>query len=234
MTERFTAILEQTQKLSSTASLKERVAAYAGRVAESKAYLCHFCKKREAEANCCASLSCKQETSRQHYGNVIRVQYRLGARLVARCPQCADLHEYLRNAGRLAFYAAAAALVLFFILRPFHVMSHAGIGMWVFALGFGGFAAWLVGVVVRRFISWRVLGPGEVSFAQYQDSMGYQQMLQDGFHGGMKYDYRRNAWELVNTEGVAARHGGGGGTEALTTLFWIALFIAAVSLRVCL
>jgi hypothetical protein len=51
----------------------------------------------------------------------------------------------------------------------------------------------------------------------------------------MKYDFRPNAWELVNKHGVKARHGGGGGdgAEVLKTLFYIGLFVAAVALKVC-
>jgi hypothetical protein len=54
----------------------------------------------------------------------------------------------------------------------------------------------------------------------------------DGF-SSMKYDFRTNAWELVNKHGVKARHSGGDGAEVLKTLFWVGVFIAAIALKVC-
>jgi hypothetical protein len=234
LTPRFAEVLEQVKRLAVTSSLKERVGAYRERVADFQATLCHFCKKRELDGNYCCSLSSKQETSRERYGNVIRVQYRLGARPVARCQQCAEKHEYLRHVGRVAFYASLAVVILFAILRPFHAFAKTSTGMGIVWLGMGVGSAWLVGVIVRRVVSALIIPKDETSFASYQSSRGYSMMVQDGFHS-MKYDYRRNAWELVNTEGVAARHGGGTGDvgSVLLNVFWVALFLLAMAFKVC-
>lgn len=50
----------------------------------------------------------------------------------------------------------------------------------------------------------------------------------------MKYDYKPDAWELVNKHGVKARHGGvGDGGEALKWVLQIGLVVLVIALKVC-
>jgi hypothetical protein len=131
-------------------------------------------------------------------------------------------------------YAAFAVLVLFAILRPFGAFAKTGTAPAIFLLALGVLGAWLSSVITRHIVSAAITPKGETGFSEWQSSKGYQLMLQDGFRGGMKYDYRRNAWEMVNAQGVAARHGSASPGSVLMNLFWVALFILAIGFKFCL
>ena len=73
---------------------------------------------------------------------------------------------------------------------------------------------------------------GERKFGEYSNSQAVEGLRADGF-ASMKYDFRANAWELVNKHGVKARHGGGDGAEVLKTLGWIGVIVVFVALKFC-
>jgi len=105
-------------------------------------------------------------------------------------------------------------------------------GVGLVLVGIGIAIAYGAGFIAREVAAGIVTPKGERKFGEYQSSGGVEGLRADGFVS-MKYDFRPNAWELVNKHGVKARHGGGDGAEVLKTLFWIGLFVVAVALKVC-
>ena len=130
-------------------------------------------------------------------------------------------------------FAALATSVLFVaIVHPaswFQGMSMGGgLALLAFALG----VALLLGYLGREIVASLVTDKGDKKFGDYHGSRAYEGLTQDGF-SSMKYDFRPNAWELVNAEGVKARHGGGSDADVLKTLAYIGVIALVVGLRVC-
>jgi hypothetical protein len=92
-------------------------------------------------------------------------------------------------------------------------------------------AAWGLGFLAREIASNIVVNKGDRKFGDYNSSQAVEGLRADGFVS-MKYDFRPNAWELVNKHGVQARHGGGDGAEVFKTLGWIAVVVVAIALKV--
>jgi hypothetical protein len=229
---RFREVLRRVGAVAISPSVRERIKAYEDRLTDYQGAMCHFCGKRELEASSCASLSSQRETSRTRYGNTTHIQYALGARPVGRCPRCAQVHDFILRAGHLLFGALAASVLVIGILHPrtwFTTVS-TGAGLVLMAVGVG--AAFLLGYLGRGIVARLITDRGDKRFDDYHGCRGEQGLRDDGFFS-MKYDFRANAWELVNQQGVKARHSGGGGMEALKTIGYIGLFFALVGLRVC-
>ena len=229
---RFKEVLDRIGSLAHSSSIKERVRGYHDRLADVQKAMCHFCGKRELEASSCASVSSQMETGREHYGNTTRIHYQVGARPVARCPRCAQIHGYVRGVGTLAFWALTTSVILFALLKPETWFRGTSMGVGLVLVGIGIAIAYGAGFIAREVAAGIVTPKGERKFGEYQSSGGVEGLRADGFVS-MKYDFRPNAWELVNKHGVKARHGGGDGAEVLKTLFWIGLFVVAVALKVC-
>ena len=229
---RFKEVLDRIGALAHSSSIKERVKGYHDRLADVQKAMCHFCGKRELEASSCASVSSQMETGREHYGNTTRIHYQVGARPVARCPRCSQVHGYVRGVGTLAFWALTTSVILFALLKPETWFRGTSMGVGLVLVGIGIAIAYGAGFIAREVAAGIVTPKGERKFGEYQNSGGVEGLRADGFVS-MKYDFRPNAWELVNKHGVKARHGGGDGAEVLKTLFWIGLFVVAVALKVC-
>ncbi|MEO8699996.1 MAG: hypothetical protein ABI867_08125 [Kofleriaceae bacterium] len=230
---RFREVLDRVSSLAASTSVKERIRGYEGRLADVQKAMCHFCGKRELEGPWCASLSSQVETSREQYGNTIHVQYKLGARPVARCSRCAQIHGFIRKSGHLTFGALATSVLFISILHPatwFKSISM-GAGLVLFAVGIA--AAFGLGYAGRSIVASLIVPKGERTFGDYYGSRAFEGLREDGFMS-MKYDFRPNAWELVNTQGVKARHSGGDGTEALKAMGYVGLVILVVGLRFCM
>ena len=229
---RFKEVLDRIGAVAVSSSIKERVKGYHERLADVQKAMCHFCGKRELDAAWCASVSSQMETGREYYGNTTRIHYQVGARPVARCQRCAQLHGYVRQAGSIAFWTLSASILLFAILKPGMWFQNTETAVGFVLVGLGILAAWGAGFVAREVAAGYVTPKGDRKFGDYHGSAGVEGLRGDGF-SSMKYDFRANAWELVNKHGVKARHGGGDGMEVLKTLFWIGIFVAAVALKVC-
>ena len=231
---RFKEVIDKVGAIAHSPSIKERVKAYHERLADVQKAMCHFCGKRELEASSCASVSSQMETGREYYGNTTRIHYQVGARPVARCPRCATMHGYLKTVGSIAFYALSASVVLFGLIHPATWFKSVSMGAGAALVGLGVLVAWGLGFAAREIAAGIITPKGERRVGDYLSSAAVEGLRADGFVA-MKYDFRHNAWELVNKHGVKARHGGGGGGggEVLKTLFYIGLFIAAVALKVC-
>jgi hypothetical protein len=230
---RFREVLDRVSSLAASTSVKERIKGYEDRLADVQKAMCHFCGKRELEGPWCASLSSQVETSRTQYGDTIHVQYKLGARPVARCSRCAHIHGFIRKSGHLIFAALAMSVVIISLLHPaswFKSIS-TGAGLVLFAIAIS--AAFGLGYIGRSIVGSLVAGKDDRKFGDYYGSRAFEGLREDGFVS-MKYDFRPNAWELVNTQGVKARHGGGDGTEALKALGYVGLVILVVGLRFCM
>lgn len=229
---RFKEVLGRIGQLAVSSSIKERVKGYFDRLADVQKAMCHFCGKRELEASSCASVSSQMETGREYYGNTTRIHYQVGARPVARCPRCAQVHGYIRSAGSIAFWTLATSVILFALLKPATWFQHTETSVGVVLVILGILGAWGLGFVAREVVANIVTAKGERKFGDYMSSPAVEGLRADGFVS-MKYDFRANAWELVNKHGVKARHGGGGGADALKTLAYIGLVVAAIALKVC-
>jgi hypothetical protein len=229
---RFREVLDRIGALAVSSSVKERIKGYEDRLADMQRAMCHFCGKRELEGSSCASLSSQREISREQYGNTIRVQYQVGARPVARCPRCAHVHGFIRTAGRGIFAALATSVLFVAIVHPASWFEGMSMGGGLALLAFGVGVAFLLGYLGREVVSSLVTDKGDKKFGDYFHSRAYQGLTEDGF-SSMKYDFRPNAWELVNAEGVKARHGGGSDVDALKTLAYIGVVVLVVGLRVC-
>ncbi|MCX5743933.1 MAG: hypothetical protein NT062_15695 [Proteobacteria bacterium] len=230
---RFRDVLARVSVVAASNSIKERVRAYMDRLTDVAKGMCHFCGKRELEGSSCASLSSQREISRTRYGNTISVQYQVGARPVARCPQCAQRHGFLKTIGSLAFFSLTTSILLFAALKPstwFHTVSFgAGIALVLMAIA----GAYGLGFVARAIGASVITPKGERKFDDYRTTTAHQGLRDDGFFT-MKYDYRPDAWELVNKHGVKARHGGMGDSgEALKWVIQIGLVILVIALKVC-
>lgn len=231
---RFKEVIDKVGAVAHSPSIKERVKAYHERLADVQKAMCHFCGKRELEASSCASVSSQMETGREYYGNTTRIHYQVGARPVARCPRCATMHGYLRSVGSIAFFALTISVVLFGLIHPASWFKGVSTGAGFVLVALGVLVAYGLGFVARSIVAGRITPQGERRVGDYQTSTAVAGLRADGFVS-MKYDFRPNAWELVNKHGVKARHGGAGsdGAEVLKTLFYIGLFVAAVALKVC-
>ena len=231
---RFKEVIDKVGAIAHSPSIKERVKAYHERLADVQKAMCHFCGKRELEASSCASVSSQMETGREYYGNTTRIHYQVGARPVARCPRCATMHGYLKTVGSIAFYTLSASVILFGLIHPATWFKSVSMGAGAALVGLGVLVAWGLGFAAREIAAGIITPKGERRVGDYMSSAAVEGLRADGFVS-MKYDFRHNAWELVNKHGVKARHGGGGGGggEVLKTLFYIGLFIAAVALKVC-
>lgn len=229
---RFKEVLGRIGQIAVSSSIKERVKGYFDRLADVQKAMCHFCGKRELEASSCASVSSQMETGREYYGNTTRIHYQVGARPVARCPRCAQVHGYIRNVGTITFWTLTTSLIMFALLKPATWFSNTETAVGVVLVCLGIAAAWGLGFLGRSIAANIVTAKGERKFDDYMSSSAVEGLRADGFVS-MKYDFRANAWELVNKHGVKARHGGGDGAEALKTLFYIGLVIAAIALKVC-
>jgi len=231
---RFKEVIDKVGAVAHSPSIKERVKAYHERLADVQKAMCHYCGKRELEASSCASVSSQMETGREYYGNTTRIHYQVGARPVARCPRCATMHGYLRSVGSIAFFSLTASIVLFALIHPASWFKSISTGAGFVIVALGVLAAYGLGFAARDIAAGIITPKGERRVGDYRTSTAVEGLRADGFVS-MKYDYRPNAWELVNKHGVKARHGGGGGdgAEVLKTLFYIGLFVAAVALKVC-
>lgn len=229
---RFKEVLDRIGALAHSSSIKERVKGYHDRLADVQKAMCHFCGKRELEASSCASVSSQMETGREHYGNSTTIHYQVGARPVARCPRCAQVHGFIRQAGSIAFYTLTTSVILFALLKPSTWFQNTSTGVGFVLVCIGVALAWGGGFIAREVAAGIVTNKGDRKFGDYHGSTGVEGLRADGFVG-MKYDFRPNAWELVNKHGVKARHGGGDGAEVLKTLFYVGLVIAAIALKVC-
>ena len=229
---RFKEVLDRISVLAHSSSIKERVKGYHDRLADVQKAMCHFCGKRELESSSCASVSSQMETGREHYGNTTRIHYQVGARPVARCPRCAAVHGYIRGVGTLAFWALTFSVILFALLKPEGWFRGTSMGVGLVLVCIGVAIAYGAGFIAREVAAGFVTPKSERKFGDYNGSSAVEGLRSDGFVS-MKYDFRTNAWELVNKHGVKARHGGGDGGEVLKTLFWIGIFVVAVGLKVC-
>ncbi len=228
---RFKEVLGRIGQIAVSSSIKERVKGYFDRLADVQKAMCHFCGKRELEASSCASVSSQMETGREYYGNTTRIHYQVGARPVARCPRCAQVHGYIRNVGTMAFWTLTTSVILFALLKPETWFSNTTTGVGVVLVCIGIAAAWGLGFLAREIAANIVTTKGDRKFGDYNSSTAVEGLRADGFVS-MKYDFRPNAWELVNKHGVKARHGGGDSGEVLKTLGWIALVILVIALKV--
>lgn len=231
---RFKEVLHRLAGLAVSMSVKERITNYEARLADVQRAMCHFCGKRELDASSCASLSSQREISREQFGNQIHVQYQLGARPVARCPRCAQIHGFIRRSGHLIAAALAATVVIVTFIHPSTwfrgVTTGAAFVLFVLGLGF----AFALGYAGRSIVAAKVVEKGARSYSDYFGSVAHEGLTADGF-SSMKYDFRPNAWELVNTQGVKARHGGGGFNSegAGKAIVYVALGILLIAIRMC-
>ncbi|MFN0251971.1 MAG: hypothetical protein ACKV2T_34160 [Kofleriaceae bacterium] len=227
---RFKEVLGRIGQIAVSSSIKERVKGYFDRLADVQKAMCHFCGKRELEASSCASVSSQMETGREYYGNTTRIHYQVGARPVARCPRCAQVHGYIRNVGTIAFFALASSVIFFALLKPATWFQNTTTGVGVVLVCIGIAAAWGLGFIAREIAANAVTAKGERKFGEYASSSAVEGLRADGFVS-MKYDFRPDAWERVNKHGVKAA-GGGEGIEVLKTLGWIGLVIVLIALKV--
>lgn len=230
---RFREVLDKVQGVALASSLVERVKAYKDRLTDVQKAMCHFCGKRELDGAWCASLSSQRELSRTQYGNTIQVQYQVGARPVARCERCAKKHGFIRTIGSTSFFALSTSVLLVALLHPSTWFQSFTFGAGAFLVVVGLAVAYGLGFVARAIGASMITPKGERSYNDYQSTTAYQGLREDGF-GSMKYDYKPDAWELVNKHGVKARHGGvGDGGEALKWVLQIGLVVLVIALKVC-
>lgn len=229
---RFKEVLERIGAIALSSSIKERVKGYKDRLADVAKAMCHFCGKRELDAAYCASVSSQMETGRTRYGNTIRISYQVGARPVARCQRCAILHGFIRSVGTIAMLTLMTSIVLIAIVHPSTWFKSTSTGAGFVLVVVGLLAAWGASFIAREIAASYVTPKGERKFGEYHNSTAVEGLRADGF-SSMKYDFRPDAWELVNKHGVKNRHGGGDAGAVLKTLLYIGLFIAFVGLRVC-
>lgn len=229
----FKAVLDRVAAIAASNSIRERVKAYKDRLDDVQKSMCHFCGKRELEGGSCASLSSQREISRTRYGNTIRVQYQVGARPVARCPSCAQRHGFIRQAGSIAFFTLSTMVLLLGALHPSTWFQSWSFGTGAFMVIVGVVVAWGLGFVGREIAASFVTPKGERRFNNYRESTAFAGLRGDGF-SSMKYDFRPDAWELVNKQGVKARHSGGDAGTALKWVIQIGLVIFLIAIRVCL
>ncbi|HEY4238303.1 MAG TPA: hypothetical protein VGM88_00730 [Kofleriaceae bacterium] len=233
MEPRCKEVLDKMIAVAGSGAVKERLRTYKGRLDDFQKSMCHFCGKRELEADNCASLSSKRITNVERYGNTTRTTYQLGARPVGRCPRCAQVHGFIRYAGSRTFWTLLSTLLIVAFIHPaswFHGMD-GGTSFVLIALGAG--AAFGLGYVGREIAAGLVTPKGERRFSQYTGSAAYQGLRQDGFTS-MNYDFRPNAWRLVNEQGIKRRHEGGASGQALRVILQVGVVVALIALRVCL
>ncbi len=230
---RFREVLDRVGALAESNSLKERIKAYTDRLADVRKGMCHFCGKRELDGNFCASLSSSREISRVRIYNGWQVQYQVGARPVARCEHCAKVHGFIRQAGSIGFFVLSTSILLLAILHPATWFRSWDFGTGAALTGFGIAAMFLMGYGVREIAAAYVTPKGERRFGDYQGSTALEGLRKDGFHS-MKYDFRSDAWNLVNKQGVKHRHAGGDAGVALKWILQIGAVILFISLRVCI
>lgn len=230
---RFKEVLARVSEVAASNSIKERVKAYNDRLADVQKSMCHFCGKRELDGAYCASLSSQREISRTRYGNTIRVQYQVGARPVARCETCAKRHGFVRHAGSITFFTLSTCVLLVTAIHPSTWFTSFSVGAAAFLVAVCVAAAYGAGFIGREIAARFVTPKGERLFNNYRESAAYAGLRADGF-SSMKYDFRADAWELVNKQGVKARHQGGDGAAALKWMIQIGVVILLIALRVCL
>lgn len=228
---RFKEVLGRIGQIAVSSSIKERVKGYFDRLADVQKAMCHFCGKRELEASSCASVSSQMETGREYYGNTTRIHYQVGARPVARCSRCAQVHGYIRNVGTIAFWTLTSSIIFFALLKPSTWFANTTTGVGVVLVCIGIAAAWGLGFLAREVAAGIVTTKGDRKFGDYNGSTAVEGLRADGFVS-MKYDFRPDAWERVNKHGVKASHGGGDGMEVLKTLGWIGLVVVLIALKV--
>jgi hypothetical protein len=227
---RFKEVLGRIGQIAVSSSIKERVKGYFDRLADVQKAMCHFCGKRELEASSCASVSSQMETGREYYGNTTRIHYQVGARPVARCQRCAQVHGYIRNVGTIAFWTLTSSVIFFALLKPATWFQNTTTGVGVVLVCIGIAAAWGLGFLAREIAANIVTAKEERKFGDYSSSAAVEGLRADGFVS-MKYDFRADAWERVNKHGVKAA-GGGEGLEVLKTLGWIGLVVVLIALKV--
>jgi len=230
---RFREVLDRVGALAESNSLKERVKAYTDRLADVRKGMCHFCGKRELDGNFCASLSSSREISRVRIYNGWQVQYQVGARPVARCQHCAEVHGFIRQVGSIAFFALTSSILLLAVLHPSTWFKSLDFGPGAALTGFGIALMFGLGYAAREIAAAYVTPKGERRFGDYQGSTAVEGLRKDGFHS-MKYDFRADAWNLVNKQGVKHRHAGGDAGVALKWILQIGAVILFISLRVCI
>ncbi len=229
---RFKEVLDRVGQIAASGSIKERVKAYKDRLADVQKAMCHFCGKRELDGTTCASLSSQREISRTRYGNTIRVQYQVGARPVGRCPTCAQRHGFVKHAGSVAFFTLSSAVLFLAAIHPSTWFQSWDFGTAAFMVAVLVAVCWGLGFVGREIAASFVTPKGERRFNNYRESNAFAGLRGDGF-SSMKYDFRPDAWELVNKQGVKARHGTDSG-DALKWIVQIGVVILLIALRVCL
>lgn len=228
-TPRFGEVLDRVGAMAQSPSIRERIHGYRDRLADVAKSRCHFCGVRELDPEWCAAISSSREISRQRYGNQIRVQYRVGGMPIPRCEQCAHRHDFIRYAGWMTFASLATATILFALVHPASWLSSistgAGAVLVLVALGasiglmyFGRDIA--AGIVTPR---------GNRRYSDYTTSHALDVLRKDGFYN-FRYDFRPNAWQLINKHGV--KHRGGAGASA-GSLIYIGLLVLFLSLKVC-
>ena len=142
------------------------------------------------------------------------------------------MHGFVRSAGSITFWTLATAVLVIGMVHPASWFKGLSTGAGFALICLGVLLAWGAGFIGREIAAGRITPKGERKFGEYHNSSAVEGLRSDGFVS-MKYDFRPNAWELVNKHGVKARHGGGDGMEVLKTLGYVGLFIALIGLKVC-
>jgi len=229
---RFAEVLARIGQVAHSPSFKERVKGYKERLVDVAKSMCHYCGKRELEAAYCASVSSKVEISREHFGNTIRVQYKVGTLPIARCKRCSLLHGFIRSTGRIAFFTLAASVLLVALVHPPTWFSGIELGAGVMLAGVGFVFAYILSLIGPQIAASRLTPKGERPFGDYLSSYAVERMRGDGFHD-FQYDSRPNAWELANAKNAQERHSSGGSDISPRSLLYIGLVILGIALRFC-
>ena len=216
-------VLVQAGDLARSASLRERLTAYRGRLKSYGEDLCHFCGTREAERKSCAALSGRVETGRTRGYNSTTIHYRVSSVPLPRCPRCAELHGFVRTMGTTGWWIATGIVFLAAVLFWSELFSKPSAGT-VMILAVGGFLFWAIGAGIRHATAVGVVPKGEKSWNNYERSAAMDRLRSEGM-GGIQYDWRPDAWLRISEQGHQPNTGDSGGMQALKTLGWILLVV---------
>lgn len=187
------AVLAAIAKATSSKSVHERVNGYRTMMQNDVDALCHFCKARQRDEKFCGAMKGRRETHREPMFNGVRIHYQVTAGPIPRCGVCAEVHEFVNQAG---WVGVAAGLVTSVSLALMFGSADAFVPIAgaVLAMTFVG---WFVGKEVASRVG-RL--EGEASPSDWASTKVHQRIRADGFYE-IRVDLSRHAWRDLNASG---------------------------------